>query len=222
MLSTECFDSQRDSLVLVGDLVNKGPSSGEVIALARECKAMCVRGNHDDELLEAWFRVGRFSECLEKYSHDTLDQVTEADVRWLQEQPLTLSFPWLPLLVVHAGLLPGVPLEEQAFQHLLWLRDLQPAGDGGWVGLESPGEGSSRWASLWPGPEHVVFGHDAKRKLQCEAFATGLDTGCCYGFQLSALVVDPDDLARRHLTHVPAQRVYSVPKDRAHKPKPSL
>lgn len=211
LLEKADFTQQRDTLVLVGDLVNKGPSSGDVVRLARRLGALAVRGNHDDQLLEAWYRVGRYADGLSRYKEDALYQVTSADIRWLQELPLSLSFPWLSLLVVHAGLVPGVKLEHQRFRDLLWLRDLVRDNGGEWQGLATSVAGSSAWAGVWSGPEHVIFGHDAKRKLQEAPFATGLDTGCCYGYELSALVVDPDSFETRSLVQVPAAKVYSAP-----------
>lgn len=46
--------NQGDTLVLVGDLVNKGPHSAAVVATVRQLGALCVRGNHDDSALEAY------------------------------------------------------------------------------------------------------------------------------------------------------------------------
>ena len=59
------------------------------------------------------------------------------------------------------------------------------------------------WASLWTGPERIVFGHDAIRGLQQYPLATGLDTGCVYGGKLTGLI-----LPERRLVSVNARRAY--------------
>ena len=87
MLQKIGYVQGKDTLILVGDLVNKGPRSGDMMRLAQRHGAWCVRGNHDDELLEAYYQVGRFAKGLHKYKHDALFQVSREDVEWLQETP---------------------------------------------------------------------------------------------------------------------------------------
>jgi hypothetical protein len=53
MLLAACdYDPLQSSVILVGDLVNKGPYSAEVVRYAREIGAYAVRGNHDDFALQ--------------------------------------------------------------------------------------------------------------------------------------------------------------------------
>ena len=192
-----------DELVLVGDLVAKGPDSLGVIRLLRDLGAQAVRGNHDQHCLK-WWDAKRAGERLPKLkpAHQRVaDELEEEDWEWLAALPLWLELPEHDALVVHAGLLPDLPLEEQDPDDLMNMRSILDDG----TTSRSYEEGTP-WASLWPGPRLVVFGHDAVRGLQNRSHSVGLDTGCVYGGWLSALW-----LPRRDLVSVPARGTYAQP-----------
>lgn len=105
------FDATRDRLWLVGDLVNRGPRSLEVLRWAREQgdRLFTVLGNHDLHLL------GRAFGTRAPKSRDTLDEVLEASdredlIHWLRQRPLLHREGAFAL--VHAGLLPAWTLER--------------------------------------------------------------------------------------------------------------
>ena len=60
-LLDQCDANNNTTVILVGDLVNKGPYSAEVIALVRKIGAYCVRGNHDEAALEEFYKNGKKS-----------------------------------------------------------------------------------------------------------------------------------------------------------------
>jgi hypothetical protein len=203
-----CGRSREDEVVLVGDLVAKGPDSRGVLALVRELGARAVCGNHDAHVLR-WKRAFDRGEPPPRLGASHRLVVSELDDRdWalLEALPLFLRLPEHTAVVVHAGLLPGVPLEQQEPELLLNMRTITPDGRGS----RKPDDGVL-WGTLWRGPELVLFGHHALRGLQQHEFAIGLDTACVYGGRLTACI-----LPERRLVSVPARRAYApIDKDRA-------
>jgi hypothetical protein len=200
LLREVAFDRASDRVILVGDLTAKGPDSPGVVALAREQGFGAVLGNHDAKVLslrQAGALAATRGAEAGTHAH-VAARLGATDWRYLAGLPLYLSLPELGTLVVHGGFVPGVPLAEQPRHLLLNMRSITPKG-----------EPSKRvhdgvpWGSRWPGPAHVVFGHDAVRGLQQHPHATGLDTGCVYGRALTALI-----LPERRLVSVPARRAY--------------
>ncbi len=104
------FSPSRDTVYLLGDLVNRGPDSAAVL---RRCRAgegalRCLLGNHDLHLLATAHGVRSPSR------RDTLDGILQAPDRaalldWLRQQPLvrTHEHAGETLLMLHAGVLPS-------------------------------------------------------------------------------------------------------------------
>ncbi|MEW5299915.1 MAG: hypothetical protein WDW36_002885 [Sanguina aurantia] len=212
------FEKGVDNLILAGDLVNKGADSLGVLQTAREFGAISVRGNHDDKSLAAYLGWKSSGKCKKKRSW--VKGMGSADVEALSTLPFSVTLPAYNITVVHAGLIPGVALQQQQLQTLYTIRNLveQGGGEDGkgkglvaaapigssssssapedvagnrWSALEEASKGGDPWSTHWTGPGHVFFGHDAKRRLQQRRCATGLDTGCVYGGRLTAAVLPP-------------------------------
>ena len=184
-----------DRLVMVGDLVVRGPDPRGTLDLLREVSARSVRGNHEDRLLRN--RSAPKENPVSDQTLATARLLRKRDWAMLEGLPLWIDLPEHGVRVIHAGLVPGVPIAEQDPHTLMYVRSLDRHG--------APVEKRGRvlWGERYAGPEHVVFGHNARPQPQIYAFATGLDTGCVYGGQLTALV-----LPERRFVQVPARQAY--------------
>lgn len=107
------FDPARDRIWLVGDLVNRGPASLQVLRLVKSLgdSAITVLGNHDLHLLA----VAAGEAALHR--SDTLDEVLHAPDRdellaWLRHRPLLHTDS--DYVLVHAGLLPQWSVPQAA------------------------------------------------------------------------------------------------------------
>ena len=107
------FDPAQDQLWFVGDLVNRGPDSLQVLRFIKSLgdKAITVLGNHDLHLLAVAEGVG------ELHRSDTLDEVLGAPdcdelLTWLRQQSLLHAEG--DFVLVHAGLLPQWSVKQAA------------------------------------------------------------------------------------------------------------
>ncbi|KAG8344276.1 Calcineurin like phosphoesterase superfamily domain [Trypanosoma vivax] len=204
LLRTVSFSRETDTLVAVGDLVNKGPDSFGVVRLLRHLGAYSVLGNHDCMLMNVAEMLKTHRPPADVSGYELLFSLAASippDVMlYLKELPHILRIPAYNLIVVHAGLHPQRPLEKQLVEEVTTMRNFiekgKRSGERGVTGAEvtlttsNETDSGVPWASLWRGPEMVVYGHDARRGLQTKFMphALGLDSGCAGGGQLSAVV----------------------------------
>lgn len=190
--------TRHDQVVLLGDLVNRGPDSGRVIALAREHAHRALLGNHELRLLN-YRRTGDPTH-LKKPDYETLKQLSAKDWAYLATMPLMHSLPDLRVVLVHAGFLPGQPWRAQPARVVTRIQVVGPDGE---PYKRSAYPGRPHWSELWSGPPFVVYGHTPRREPAHNRWSLGIDTGCVQGGALTACI-----LPTRELVQVPARRKY--------------
>lgn len=165
-----------DKLISVGDIVDRGPKSKEVYEYFRDRpNSLVLMGNHERKHLR---NVLSYSQEIVKVQFGS--QYGKF-VQWLTQLPYYYENEHL--IVVHAALEDGVPLNEQKENVLAGTT----SGDK-YLQKIHPGK---FWNQLYSGEKPVVFGHHVVGD-EVKIFGDrvyGLDTGACHGGRLSALIV---------------------------------
>jgi bis(5'-nucleosyl)-tetraphosphatase (symmetrical) len=165
------FDPGRDRVLLVGDLVNRGPQSAEVLrwAMRNDRAVRVVLGNHDLHLL-AIARGG----AAWKSTDGGLEQVMvapdrEALLDWLQARPLMHRDASLQASLLHAGL----PPQWSVATALGCAREVEQALQGERVGelfAHMYGNEPSLWRDELEGWDRLRFTINAFTRLRvCDA-----------------------------------------------------
>jgi bis(5'-nucleosyl)-tetraphosphatase (symmetrical) len=212
------FDPARDELFCVGDLVNRGLDSLDVLRLWRDVGGRSVLGNHDRYALLA--RSGRWPR-----RPDTLDALfaapdADALLARLRSCPVLVPLPASgagpDAVVVHAGLHPhwtdldAVARRVNAEPHDDdWLltpevefatrvRCCTERGDlCEFTGAPQDCPAPHRpWDEFYASDTLVVHGHWARRGHYRSAHVIGLDSGCVYGGALTAWCQDEDRIVQ--------------------------
>jgi serine/threonine protein phosphatase 1 len=184
------------TVVLLGDLVDRGPDSAGVVARARAWqhtrKVCLLAGNHEEMFLDAFEDVAVLRHFLrhggretalsygisrQDYDHASLEElqamlatvVPAADRAFLtaaKNYQIAGDY-----LFVHAGIAPDVPLEAQQAHHFRWIRD---------PFLEHDGFHE----------RFVIHGHTITESIDERANRMGIDTGAYRSGVLTALVLE--------------------------------
>jgi serine/threonine protein phosphatase 1 len=176
------IDWSRDRLLFIGDYIDRGPGSFEVVdhlvgLKARFPQTIFLKGNHEEMLAEYLSGRDRMTylynggrQTLESYLNragaSARDPIPAAHMRFFEN--LALYHETADCIFVHAGLRHGLPLERQSPDDLLWIREA-------FIHCPDPFE------------KRVVFGHTPFEKPFVTADKVGIDTGAVYGNQLTCV-----------------------------------
>ncbi len=164
-----------DEIVFLGDYIDRGPSSKEVIefliTFSRTHKTVFIKGNHEDMMLECLKK----GDCLTWQFNGagatirSFGSIEEIRKRLDFFESLKLYHEKGRYVMVHGGVKPGVPLKRQKEFDILWIRDE-------FIYSENPLPGKV-----------VVFGHTPLERPLISDDKIGIDTGCVYGGKLTAV-----------------------------------
>jgi serine/threonine protein phosphatase 1 len=187
-------------LVLLGDLIDRGADSKGVIDLFLErrpsfAKIVFLKGNHEEFFLEAmlgdlammqsWLGYGG-TECAASYGigegwimnsspsdiwSRLADAVPQSHIEFVQDMADTFRFG--DYLFVHAGIRPGIPLDQQVSKDLRWIREgfLEDRTDHGMT---------------------VIHGHTIVKEVEELPNRIGIDTGAYRTGVLTAIGIEED------------------------------
>ena len=187
-------------IIFLGDLIDRGPDSAGVVERLRSYRNPAARpvflgGNHEEVLLEildgklgvlpSWLKFGG-AECAKSYGID-VDALRQMDERAAIElvrakvprahreflESMADTFRFCDYLFVHAGIRPGIGIEEQDRKDLRWIRD----------------------PFLSDGKEHgfvVVHGHTIVEEIQERPNRIGIDTGAYRTGVLTAVAIEDE------------------------------
>lgn len=197
LLERLAFTSE-DRLILVGDLVNRGPDSNKVIDLAIQHRAISLLGNHEARLL-AFRRTGDRS-GLKEDDEKTLVRLEPAHWAYLEKMPLTHVEPEFNTVFVHGGFLPDEPWQKQPASVVTRIQVIDAEGK---PRKRADCPEGVLWADRWAGPPFVVYGHTPRPDIYKLKWSVGIDTACCMGGHLTAYV-----LPERRFVQVKARKRY--------------
>jgi len=182
-----------DIEISLGDIINKGPFSVELIDYLVENCIQAVMGNHEDKFLRYYHfeqsKSKRNPVVLSSSQQKVYDTLEARHFDYIASMQSFLRFGAVTLL--HAGITNAMHLdtlskkEHELIMHIRWLDKKHH-----FVSIEeTKNKGAFFWSDVYDGHDgFIVYGHQPFREVKINKYALGIDTGCAYGNRLTAAV----------------------------------
>jgi len=195
------YNPNTDRVILLGDLIDRGPDSIGVLRTARQLNLECVMGNHEHKFLK-WYKS--FGTKVNFYDEkDYYKQLTQEDIDYIFKMPSYIQVN--NFIIVHAGVKPNLSIDKQSKDDLLYLRYTDK--NRKFISLKKvftlgkEATDAHFWTEFWKGPESIVYGHNVNsletpliEEVLPGIFCYGIDTGCCFGGKLTAFILETKEI----------------------------
>jgi len=183
LLEKLSYNEKQDILYFVGDMINKGPKSKEVLDFIISHNCISILGNHEYYFLKS-LKEGN----TEKFNDLILNLGTNLTSKYLPYlKSLKLFYNHDQFLMVHAGIIPNVALKEISPNILTTIRTWDGVGND----LNNPK--NPGWDEFYKDKKLIIHGHWAARGFYQKENIIGLDSGCVWGNFLTAYVLETNE-----------------------------
>jgi serine/threonine protein phosphatase 1 len=195
------YPSIRPIVVFLGDYIDRGPASKEVLDLLLGCErtkeTIFLKGNHETfvhrflsepAILDEWRLCGGLETLVSYGLKPSINPGAREQTQLAEElaraipkrhleflESLDLSFSCGDFLFVHAGIRPGVPIRKQSEEDLLWIREE-------FLSCEERFE------------KFVVHGHTPVPAVDIRTNRINIDTGAFATGRLTCIVIEGDSI----------------------------
>jgi len=189
----EKLNPKKDDIeISVGDFLNKGPFSLKTLRHLNKHHILSVMGNNEAKIIKLYHRYQKKGEeylsTLRSCDRKTLLELERDDITYLESLPYFLKID--TLTIVHGGVENGMKLtddmSEQDKKLLTQLRFYNNKQEP--IPYDDFENRAMFWSEGYNGSEgFIVFGHHPFEEVKIEKNAIGIDTGCVYGGELTAI-----------------------------------
>jgi serine/threonine protein phosphatase 1 len=191
MMNRLAIDAEHDTLVFIGDYIDRGPDSKGVVDFILDLKGklknvICLVGNHEQTFLNYYFHeqdgqifyLNGGDATIASYGYIETPEGKKINIPDNHLEFFESLLPYYETddyIFAHAGIRPGVPLNKQSVDELTWIRYefIRYHYDFGKI---------------------VIFGHTPVPEPMIQPNKIGIDTGACYGGPLTCVILPEQEI----------------------------